>query len=79
MNRSVSSASDIVAKMVGEEILKPLRCRIGSTAPDVAGSRNLVLCQAAAVGPVSASPSPTMQATIRSGLSRAAPNAVARA
>ena len=35
----------------------------------------LVQCQAPAVGPVSASPSPTMQATIRSGLSSAAPNA----
>ena len=38
-----------------------------------AGSRNLLPCQLAASGPVSASPSPTMQATTRSGLSKAAP------
>ena len=35
-------------------------------------------CQEAASGPVSASPSPTTQATIRSGLSKAAPKAWAR-
>ena len=48
---------------------------IGSTAPSVIGSRNLFDCQAVASGPVSASPSPTTQATMRSGLSSAAPNA----
>ena len=37
------------------------------------GLRNLLECQLAASGPVSASPSPTTQATIRSGLSKAAP------
>jgi hypothetical protein len=37
--------------------------------------RNLLECQLVASGPVSASPSPTMQATIRSGLSNAAPQA----
>ena len=37
------------------------------------GSRNLLECQLAASGPVSASPSPITQATTRSGLSNAAP------
>lgn len=37
--------------------------------------RNLFECQAVAKGPVSASPSPITQATIRSGLSNAAPKA----
>ena len=41
----------------------------GSTAPSVAGLRNFVECHAVAVGPVSNSPSPTMHATMRSGLS----------
>ena len=48
---------------------------MGSTAPSVAASRNLFECQAVASGPVSASPSPTTQATINSGLSNTAPNA----
>ena len=39
------------------------------------GFRNLFECQLVASGPVSASPSPTTQATSRSGLSNAAPNA----
>ena len=38
-----------------------------------AGLRNLFECQLVASGPVSASPSPTTQTTIRSGLSNAAP------
>src|ERR1017187_2900512 len=62
------------ARSVGLEILKPLRCRIGSTAPSVAGLRNLLECHAVASGPVSASPSPTTQATIKPGLSNTAPN-----
>ena len=37
--------------------------------------RNLVMCHDVASGPVSASPSPTTAATIRSGLSNAAPHA----
>ena len=37
------------------------------------GFKNLLECQAVARGPVSASPSPTTQATIKSGLSNAAP------
>ena len=41
----------------------------------VRGLRNLFECQLAASGPVSASPSPTTQATSRSGLSKAAPKA----
>src|SRR5580698_566275 len=61
------------ASNVGLEILKPLRCRIGKTAPSVTGSRNLLECQAVASGPVSASPSPTTHATISSGLSKTAP------
>ena len=60
---------------VGFAILYPFRCRIGSTAPSPAGSRNLFECQLVASGPVSASPSPTTHATTRSGLSNAAPNA----
>ncbi len=48
---------------------------MGSTAPSVMGFRNLLECQAVASGPVSASPSPTTQAAIRSGLSKTAPNA----
>src|ERR1039457_702149 len=62
------------ARRVGLEILYPLRCRIGSTAPSVAGLRNLLECHAVASGPVSASPSPTQQATMRLGLSNTAPN-----
>src|SRR5271157_569917 len=62
------------ARTVGLEILYPLRCRIGSTAPSLAGLRNLLECHAVASGPVSASPSPTTQATMRLGLSNTAPN-----
>src|SRR5262249_46192794 len=47
----------------------------GRTTPSVTGSRNLLECQLVASGPVSDSPSPTTQATIRSGLSYAAPYA----
>jgi hypothetical protein len=47
--------------------------RIGRTTPSEAGFRNLLECQLVASAPVSASPSPTTQATIRSGLSKAAP------
>src|SRR3974377_493506 len=46
---------------------------MGSTAPSRIGLRNLFECQAVASGPVSASPSPTTQATMRSGLSSAMP------
>ena len=55
--------------MVGLLILYPLRWRIGRTTPSLAGSRNLFPCQEVARGPVSASPSPTTQATIKLGLS----------
>ena len=47
---------------------------MGSTAPSVTGSRNLLKCQAEANGPVSASPSPKTQATISSGVSNTTPN-----
>src|SRR5262249_58943609 len=67
--------SGIRAYTVGPEILYPLRCRIGSTAPSRTGLRNLLLFQLPSSGAVSASPSPIMQATIRSGLSNAAPKA----
>ena len=63
------------ASTVGLEILYPFRCRMGSTAPSRTGLRNLFECHDVASGPVSASPSPTTQATRRSGLSNAAPNA----
>ena len=62
-------------KIVGLAILKPFKWRIGSTAPSLAGLRNLLECQDVAKGPVSASPSPTTQAAIRSGLSNTAPKA----
>ena len=39
------------------------------------GIENLLDCHDVASGPVSASPSPITQATIRSGLSKAAPKA----
>ena len=65
-------------KMVGLAILKPFRCRMGSTAPSVMGFMNLLPCQEVASGPVSASPSPTTQAAIRLGLSATAPKAWAR-
>ena len=48
---------------------------MGSTAPSVMGSSSLLDCHEVAKGPVSASPSPTMQATIKSRLSNAAPKA----
>ena len=47
----------------------------GRTAPSVIGFMNLLPCQDVASGPVSASPSPTTQAAIRSGLSATAPKA----
>ena len=70
-----NSSCSMRARTVGLLILYPLRCRIGSTAPSVIGSRNLLDCHAVAKDAVSASPSPMMQATIRSGLSNAAPKA----
>ena len=51
---------------------------MGSTAPSLTGLRNLFACQLVAKGPVSASPSPMTHATMRLGLSNAAPNAWAR-
>ena len=45
------------------------------TDPSTRGSTNLLECQLAASGPVSASPSPMTQNTTRSGSSKAAPNA----
>ena len=77
--RSSSSSSGMRARTVGLAILYPLRCRIGSTTPSLAGSMNLFECQEVARGPVSASPSPTTAATSRSGLSNAAPYACDRA
>src|SRR3954453_9410136 len=52
---------------------------MGSTAPSRAGLRNLLPCHPVASAPVSASPSPTTQATIRSGVANAAPKAWRRA
>ena len=68
-----SSSFGMRARKQGLAILYPFRWRIGSTQPSRAGLRNLFPCQPVASGPVSASPSPTTQATIRSGLSNAAP------
>lgn len=75
VKRAMISLSSIVPKMVRSEILKPLAWRMGRTAPDSAGSMYLKPCHAVAVGPVSASPSPTTQHTTRSGLSMTAPKA----
>ena len=69
-----SSSCEIRARTVGLLILYPLRWRIGRTAPSVLGFKNLLHCHDVARGPVSASPSPTIQAAIRSGLSNTAPN-----
>src|SRR5262249_36760270 len=65
----------ILESKVGLLILYPFRWRIGRTAPSRIGLRNLLRCQEVARGPVSDSPSPTTAATIRSGLSNAAPHA----
>src|SRR5215212_439683 len=48
---------------------------MGKTAPSRMGLRNLLECQAVAVGPVSDSPSPTITTASSSGLSNAAPKA----
>src|SRR5262249_56618772 len=72
-------AQVILPRMVGLAILDRLRCRMGSTAPSEAGLRKVLQRHDAESGPVSASPSPTTHATIRSGLSNAAPCACARA
>lgn len=61
--------------MVGLAILYPFKCNIGRTIPSVSGFIILFKCHEAASGPVSASPSPTTQAAIKSGLSRTAPKA----
>ena len=71
----MSSSSLILANMVGLAILYPFKWRIGKTIPSVFGFKNLFKCQLVARGPVSASPSPTMHAAIKSLLSSTAPNA----
>ena len=68
-----NSSSVFLDKIVGLEILNPLRSSIGSTAPSLIGLMNVVDCQDVASGPVSASPSPTTTAAISSGLSKIAP------
>ena len=57
--------ADLVAVQMQDRQHRPIADRI----------QELVECQAVASGPVSASPSPMTQATIRSGLSNTAPNA----
>ena len=59
--------------MVGLEILKPFKFKIGNSAPSLIGLMKVVDIQEAANGPVSASPSPTTETAITSGLSRIAP------
>ena len=73
MNRESNSSSLILAKIVGFAILYPFKCNIGKTIPSVLGLIILFKCQEAAKGPVSASPSPTTHATIKSLLSNTAP------
>ena len=49
---------------------------MGKTTPFSTGFINLFKCQAAAIGPVSASPSPIKVVITRFGLSKTAPKAV---
>jgi hypothetical protein len=70
---SSSSDSGIRASSVGLAILYWFSARIGTTAPSRAGLMNLLPCQLVASSPVSASPSPITQKTVRSGLSSTAP------
>ena len=74
-NRLVSSSVEMRASSVGLSILYPFSDSTGSTAPSRIGFRNLFRCHDVASGPVSATPSPTPAATIRFGLSNAAPQA----
>ena len=74
----INSSSGILANIVGFAILYPFKWRIGNTTPSVCGLIILFICQDAANGPVSASPSPTTHVAIKSGLSKTAPNAWAK-
>jgi hypothetical protein len=58
--------------------LVAIQVQIGSTAPSVTGSRNLLDCQEVAKGPVSASPSPITQATISPGIVKGGAKGVAQ-
>ena len=78
LKKSINSSLEIRAKIVGFAILYPFKCNIGRTTPSFFGFINLLPCQLVARGPVSASPSPTTQVAIKSGLSRTAPKAWAR-
>ena len=64
-------AADTQDRRVGDFVA--VQMEDGQNGASVAGLRNLFECQLVARGPVSASPSPTTHATIRSGLSKAAP------
>ena len=68
-----NSLLGILDKTVGLDILYPFKCSIGKTIPSFLGFMILFKCQLVASGPVSASPSPTIHDTIRSGLSKTAP------
>lgn len=75
LSKSAISSSVFLAKMVGFEILPPLICKIGSTAPSFTGLIKLDAYHPAINGPVSASPSPITVAAITEGLSKIAPTA----
>ena len=63
------------ANTVGLAILYPFKCNIGSTTPSVSGFKNLFDCHEVASVAVSASPSPTIHAVIKVGLSNTEPKA----
>ena len=69
----VNSSSLLRERIVGLEILKPFKFKIGKTAPSFLGLINVLDNHDAANGPVSASPSPTTTAAMTSGLSKIAP------
>ena len=73
-NKSFKSFKLILPNTVGLDILNPFKCNIGNTTPSVTGLINLFICHPVDNGPVSASPSPTIQVHIKSGLSNTAPN-----
>lgn len=75
MKYETNSSFDLRDQIVGFEIFPPFTCKIGNTAPSLAGLINEFINQPAERGPVSDSPSPITVAAITSGLSKTAPAA----
>ena len=75
----INNDSDYMAKDINSDLTEfkidnnNIKCNIGNTVPSLLGFINLLACHEVARGPVSASPSPTTQATIKSLLSKTAP------